>query len=210
MAASYPDRFCILGLLLFFAIWQPASAVLTGLRLPISLDADSSDFDRKNKHLLFRGVRITQGGLGIEADSAEASQLDFENALWIFRGNVRIDLQTAFIESDEATLNFFDNRLSSAIIKGTPAEFEQQAAGEPEPTKGRAGTMEYDFLTGTVKLSEEAWLRRGSDEITGNTLTYSIKDERMIASSDGTDNRVKIIITPATRDEDLPGSEDKQ
>lgn len=210
MAASYPDRFCILVLLLFFAIWQPASAVLTGLRLPISLDADSSDFDRKNKHLLFRGVRITQGGLGIEADRAEASQLDFENALWIFRGNVRIDLQTAFIESDEATLNFFDNRLSSAIIKGTPAEFEQQAAGESGPTKGRAGTMEYDFLTGTVKLSEEAWLRRGSDEITGNTLTYSIKDERMIASSDGTDNRVKIIITPAPRDEDLPGSEDKQ
>ena len=203
MAALRLERFFIFLLLLVFAIPQQASAVLSGLRLPISLDADSSDFDRKNKRLLFRGVRITQGDLAIEADSAEASQLDFENALWIFRGNVRIDLQTAFIESDEATLNFFDHVLSSATIKGTPAQFEQQATQEPEPTRGQAGTMEYDFLTGTVTLTDEAWLRRGSDEISGNTLVYNIKEERMVATSDGTD-RVTITITPRDRDQAAP------
>jgi len=137
MAALRLERFFIFLLLLVFAIPQQASAVLSGLRLPISLDADSSDFDRKNKRLLFRGVRITQGDLAIEADSAEASQLDFENALWIFRGNVRIDLQTAFIESDEATLNFFDHVLSSATIKGTPAQFEQQAHRNPNQREAR-------------------------------------------------------------------------
>lgn len=190
---------------------QTTQAVLSGLRLPISLDADSSDFDGKSKHLVFKGVRITQGELGIQADSAEASQLDFENSLWVFRGNVRIDLQTAFIESEEAILNFIDHTLSSAIIKGDPAQFEQQAPDEPAPTRGHAGVMEYDFLTGTVKLTEMAWLRRGDDEISGNTLVYSIKDERMIASSDDTDNRVRITITPRESERpEPPGAEESE
>jgi len=191
-----PKLILVLALLLAIGPPESAEAVLSGLRLPISLDADSSDFDGKSKHLVFKGVRITQGELGIEADTAEASQLDFENSLWVFRGNVRIDLQTAFIESDEATLNFIDHTLSSAIIRGSPAQFEQQAPNEPAPTRGHAGLMEYDFLTGTVKLTEMAWLRRGDDEISGNTLVYSVKDERMIASSDDTENRVRITITP--------------
>ncbi len=190
------------ALMLAIGLPQSAEAVLSGLRLPISLDADSSDFDGKSKHLVFKGVRITQGELGIQADSAEASQLDFENSLWVFRGNVRIDLETAFIESEEAILNFIDHTLSSAVIKGSPAQFEQQAPDEPAPTRGHAGLMEYDFLTGTVKLTDMAWLRRGDDEISGNTLVYSIKDERMIASSDDTENRVRITITP--RESDTP------
>jgi lipopolysaccharide transport protein LptA len=198
MAALRPEKFFALALLIL-AIPQQTSAVLSGLRLPITVDANSSDFDRKNKRLLFRGVRITQGDLAIAADSAEASQLDFENALWIFRGNVKIELQTALIESDEAKLNFFDHTLSSAIIKGAPAQFEQHVAGEPEPTRGQAGTMEYDFLSGTVKLTEDAWLRRGDDEISGNTLVYNIHEERMIATSDGTEQRVTITITPRDR-----------
>ena len=208
MAAFRAERLLILSLLVILAVPQDAGAVLTGLRLPITVDANSSDFDRKNKRLLFRGVRITQGDLAIEADNAEASQLDFENALWIFRGNVRIELQTAFIESDEATLNFLDHTLSSAIIKGAPAQFEQRVVGEPEPTTGEAGVMEYDFLTGTVKLTEEAWLRRGADEISGNTLVYNIQEERMIATSDGTDQRVTITITP--RDQDQGPAENGQ
>ena len=207
MGASPISRYVAVALV-FLTFAPPAHAVISGLRLPISLDADSSDLDRKNKRLVFKGVRITQGDLGIEADSAEASQLDFENSLWIFQGNVRIDLQTASIESDQATLNFFDNRLSSAVIKGTPAVFEQQRDDEAEPTKGHAGTMEYDFLSGTVKLSDDAWLRRCNDEITGNTLVYNIKEERMVASSDGTDSRVTITITPRDTDEDLPQSDD--
>jgi lipopolysaccharide export system protein LptA len=39
-------------------------------RLPISLDADSTDYDGKSSMLMFRGLRLTQGSIGIEADDS--------------------------------------------------------------------------------------------------------------------------------------------
>ena len=45
-----------------------ATAQLTDLRLPISLDADSTNYDGKNSMLMFRGLRLSQGNIGIEAD----------------------------------------------------------------------------------------------------------------------------------------------
>ena len=51
-----------------------AAAVAADVRLdesqPIQLDARSSDFDYKSSTLLFKEVRISQGRLWIEADSA--------------------------------------------------------------------------------------------------------------------------------------------
>ena len=46
--------------------------------MSISLDADSSSFDRQSNAVVFEGLRINQGDFTIEADQAEASGLDFE------------------------------------------------------------------------------------------------------------------------------------
>ena len=66
----------------------PAHAQITNLNLPISLDADSTDYDGKNSMLLFEGLRLTQGTIGVQADKGLASKLDFEDAVWQFSGNV--------------------------------------------------------------------------------------------------------------------------
>ena len=63
------------------------------LRLPISLDADSTDYDGKSSMLMFRGLRLSQGNLGIQADEGRASKLDFEDSVWHFSGNVIIDVE---------------------------------------------------------------------------------------------------------------------
>ena len=36
-----------------------AAAQVSDLRLPISLDADSTDYDGKNSMLMFKGLRLT-------------------------------------------------------------------------------------------------------------------------------------------------------
>ena len=196
MAISFPRLIPRAILLLAILSVTPAWAVLTGSRLPISLDADSSDIDRGNDRLVFRGVSISQGDLGIEADEAVASTLDFANSEWLFTGKVKIRMSTASIEADQATLQFSGYRLLSAVIRGQPAEFRQVEADQ-SVTEGHGQLLEYEADPGLVRLSENAWLSESGKEISGNVLTYSMTEERVIASSsEETGERVRILITP--------------
>ena len=78
----------------------PVAAQRDDLRLPISLDADSSEYDGKSTMVVFEGLRLTQGNTGIEADEGRASKLDFEDSVWQLSGNVIIDVENGHIECD--------------------------------------------------------------------------------------------------------------
>jgi lipopolysaccharide export system protein LptA len=196
MAISFPRLISKATVLMVILSITPAWAVLTGSRLPISLDADSSDIDRRNDRLVFRGVSISQGDLGIEADEAVASTLDFANSEWIFTGKVKIRMSTASIEADEATMQFSGYRLLSAVIRGQPAEFRQVEADQ-SVTEGHGRLLEYTADPAVVRLSNNAWLSESGKEISGNVLSYSLTEERVIASSSTeTGERVRILITP--------------
>src|SRR5210317_1187370 len=93
-----------------------AAAQVTDLRLPISLDADSTAYDGKNSMLMFRGLRMTQGTIGIEAEEGRASNLNFEDSVWQFSGNVIIDVENGHIECDSADLKFTNHQLTLATI----------------------------------------------------------------------------------------------
>jgi len=184
----------------------PAGAVMTGSRLPISLDADSSDIDRRADRLIFRGVTISQGDLGIKADEAVASTLDFANSEWMFTGSVSIRMQNATLNSDLARLRFTNYQLQHALIEGQPATF-RQVESDDSVTEGRALQLEYDASRNTIRLWRNAWLSESGNEISGNELTYNIAEERVIAASDAeSGERVRILITP----EGLEQVKDKQ
>ena len=76
------------------------------LRLPISLDADATDYDGKSSMLMFRGLRLSQGDLGIQADEGRASKLDFEDSVWHFAGNVIIDVENGHMKAMSPTSRF--------------------------------------------------------------------------------------------------------
>ena len=89
--------------------------------LPINLDAESSEFDRKNNKLLFRGLTIKQGMLSIVADEATATRLDFENARWEFFGAVIIiENAGTTAHCDHAEILFRNHRIRSAVMQGQP------------------------------------------------------------------------------------------
>ena len=174
-------------------------ALVPNERLPISLNADYSDFDRKANRLVFEGVEIRQGELGIAADRADSSALDFNDSTWVFRGRVRISSATASIEADDAELSFVDHRLDNALITGNPAVFEHTRTQDGETLRGRARRLEYDLDKGILRLSENAWLSEGANEISGATLVYHIADQRIVADSDDAGReRVEITISPMT------------
>jgi lipopolysaccharide export system protein LptA len=162
---------------------------------PIQLEAGPSNFDYKNSRLVFHSVRISQGGIAIEADEGTATGLDFKESKWLFTGHVRITVPDGSLQSDEARILFAANLISSADISGSPARFEQK--GDRSIARGRATHIIYQPGPGTLKLVEDAWLSDGNNEISGQSLVYNIREQRVIASPDeqGVD-RIRITINP--------------
>ncbi len=184
-----------LALLLFTSVGNGAGP--KGPDLPINVDAESSDFDYAKNSLLFRKVRVTQGKTSVEADEATATGLNFENSRWVFRNNVKITVESGSLSSDEAAVTFKDNQIARAVITGSPAQFEQKLENSEDIAHGRAGSIEYDFTTQTIRMLQDAYLTDGHNDIRGQTLVYSIRDQRVLANAgDQGDERVRITINP--------------
>ncbi len=170
-------------------------------RLPISLDADFSDYDGKSSMLTFRGLRLSQGNIGIEADEGRASKLDFEDSVWKLAGNVVITVENGRIECETADLEFTDNELRVANISGTPATFELSRSSSEDTTFAEAGLLRYDLRAGAIEFSDNAKIVEGGNQIASDYLVYNIEEQRIKAQGSGEgDGKVKITFTP--RDED--------
>jgi lipopolysaccharide transport protein LptA len=203
MEHSRPEHNTVLPYRLFPAVIGVVFSLLAGSSLaqvqelqteaPISIDAESSEFDYLTSRLVFRQLRMEQGTLSIQADLAETDKLDFTNGLWVFTGNVRVSTETAVLYCDKARLTFRDHQLVEAELSGSPARFEQQV---PESTKINTGEAEqifYQLATQTLKLQTAARFTDGSNEISGDQIIYDLQARRLTAGS-GDSGPVKILI----------------
>jgi lipopolysaccharide transport protein LptA len=185
------------------ALSANASAQEPDLRLPISVDADSMAYDGKNSMLMYHGLKLNQGNIGIEADEGRASNLDFEDSVWEFNGNVVIDVQNGRVECDSAQLKFSGHQLQRATITGSPATFEMQRPDSDVVTNAQAGRLDYDFEAGIIEFSDQATITEGGNQISSNYLVYNIEKQRIDARSAGEgEPRVKITYTPRESDEE--------
>ena len=171
---------------------RPAHAV------PITVDAASSEVDYRTNMVVFSQVVISQGAMRVQADHAHASGLNFANSRWTFDGHVRIDAApSGSLRSDQAVVEFRDNRILRATANGKPAEFEQPRGDSQQMARGHADEIVYDVSEGTVRLSNDAWLSDGVNEISGPLLVYNIRAQRVQAATQpGSDQRVHITISP--------------
>lgn len=187
--------------LLLLATISPAPRVAaaqeTELQLPISVDADFFNYDGKNSMLTYRGLKLTQGNIGIQADIGRGSSLDFEDSVWQFSGNVVIDVDNGHIECESADLRFSGHQLQMADISGSPATFRIQRPDSDVVTYAEAGKLQYDFTDGIVEFSDNARITEGGNQISSDYLVYNIKEQRINAQSGGDGNsKVKITYTP--------------
>jgi len=180
-----------------------ASAQEPDLRLPISVDADSMAYDGKNSMLMYKGLKLNQGNIGIEADEGRASNLDFEDSVWEFTGKVVIDVENGRVECDSAHLKFSGHQLQRATITGSPATFEMQRPDSDVVTHAEAGRLDYDFEAGIIEFSDQATITEGGNQISSDYLVYNIEEQRIDARSAGEGKpRVKITYTPRESDEE--------
>ena len=187
----------------------PPGAAAAGLtrQLPITVDAASSEVDYRTNTVVFSQVVISQGQMRVQADHAHASGLNFANSRWTFEGHVRIDAEPrGSLRADQAVVEFRDNRILRATASGKPAEFEQPRPDSQQMARGHANEIIYDVNEGTVRLSENAWLTDGTNEISGPLLVYNIRAQRVqAATQSGTDQRVHIVIQPQSAPSTPPG-----
>jgi lipopolysaccharide transport protein LptA len=165
----------------------------------IALDAQSSELDLKSNNMFFRKVRIAQGPMSVTADQGQATQeaLKFENSLWVFRGNVKITMENGLLTADEAQIDFIKKLLAKAVAYGKPAEFEQKIEKTGKVAHGHADTIDYDAAKGLVKLTKNAWLSDGQNEVHGESFVYNVLTQSVVAdAAEQGSQRVHIIITP--------------
>lgn len=172
----------------------PRPALDAQKRLPINLEAASSQFDGQADRLTFQNVRITQGPMSVRARQGQAARLDFENSRWQFDGDVVLDNAGAHIECDSAELLFEGHVLRSAVFRGNPVRLRQERLDAP-PTEARAGVMEYDVNAALVRLSGAAWISDGANEVSGERIAYDLA-RRYVTADSGTDGAVRMKIKP--------------
>jgi lipopolysaccharide transport protein LptA len=163
---------------------------------PITVDAASSQVDYKTNTVVFTQIVISQGATRVQADRAHATGLDFANSRWNFDGNVHIDAPAqGSLRSDAAVVEFRDNHIARATITGKPAQFEQKRADSDKVARGHADEIVYDVAAGTVRLTSDAWLSDGQNEITGPLLVYNMHEQRVeAATAPGTGEHIHITI----------------
>lgn len=187
----------IIVLVLLLATAPAALGQVNDLRLPVIIDADRTDYDGKTSMLQFTGLRLTQGSIGIQADVAHASRMDFDDSVWRFSGNVVFDVNEGHITCEAADLRFSDFQLLEARIVGSPATFRFKRAGNEESTYAEAGTLDYNVSNGIIRFSGGATITEGGNQISSDSLVYNIREQRINAASTGSgDDRVTVTYTP--------------
>lgn len=178
------------------------------LRIPLQLDADFTDLDGKSSMITFRGLRLTQGSLGITANEGRATKMDFEDSVWHFDGDVVIDVEDGHIESDSAEMQFSGYELRLATLVGSPATFRLSRGGSEEDTYAEAVKLEYDLEAGVIEFSGQAMITEGGNQIASNILVYNIREQRINASSGGDgEPKVRITYTPGDPSAAAPAEE---
>lgn len=144
--------------------------------------------------------------LNYAADSARVDQL---RMVTVLSGNVEISKGSITIRADQIEVRQNPDGYQVAIATGGPggkAQFRQKREGRDEFLEGEARRLEYDSRTDTVKLQEQASLRRFrgstlSDEVVGGTISFDNTTEVFQVlggpSSPVPAGRVRGVLTPS-------------
>lgn len=166
----------LLGLALLCGV-LPARAERADRDQPLEIDAGQVRIDGKRKlRVLSGGVEIRRGSLLIRAAQIELRETP--------QGEV-------------------------AIATGSdsePAQFRQKREGLDETVEGRAQRIEYTADTETVRLTQQAVLRRWNgtslaEELSGQSIVYDHARENFDvqgASNNAPGGRVKAVVAPRT------------
>jgi len=158
----------------------------------------TGDSDLNEQHdLYFEDVSLKKNDLNINSDAASITDLNNETTVFTFLGNVEIVSEIVIIKCDKAVLEFKENELKNARFTGKLSSFQQFNNERELIASGTAEVFEYDHITNILKMEINAWVNNGSNEVSGNLITYNLVKRNIIADSEN-GLPVKLIIDSKT------------
>ena len=157
---------------------------------------DGSDLNEQ-QDLYFEDVSLKKNDLNINSDGASITDLNDETTVFTFLGNVEIISEIVIIKCDKAELEFKDNELKNAKFTGELSSFQQFDNERELIASGTAEVFEYDHITNILRMETNAWVNNGSNEVSGNLITYNLVKRNIIADSEN-GLPVKLIIDSKT------------
>jgi len=146
----------------------------------------------------------------LEADRATVEDVNRKEGsrVSIFTGNVVLTQGTLRINADKMIMKEDLHGFRHATAIGDLVSFRQKRDGLDEYVEGWSQRAEYDNKTDKIELFRQARLKRGSDEVQGDYISYDMNSEffQVIGSKErgvetGPDKRVRIIIQPKNKSE---------
>lgn len=143
--------------------------------------------------------------LSFAADSARVDELKQLN---ILSGNVEITKGSIVIRADRVEVRQSPEGYQQAVATGWPAKrayFRQKREGSDEYIEGEAEKLEYDGRSDTIRLLNQAVMRRFrgntlADEVSGSTISYDNTTEvfQVVGgpASAAAPGRVRGVLTP--------------
>lgn len=147
--------------------------------------------------------------LAERADSDQPLTLESDQVLMTeqtstFTGNVRLSQGTMLIRGDKVVITQDKDGYKRGAVYGHTASFRQKREGLNEYMEGYGERIEYDTRTQTVNFYTQARVLFGSDEVSGDHITYNINTEFFQVNSGESPpgmpaKRVRAVLQPKSK-----------
>lgn len=172
-------------------------------------------FNKQKSAILFFSLLLTsQLVLAVQADrtkpinlEADSVTLDDLHKISVYTGNVSLIQGTMMVRADKIEVRQDGEGFSKAVAFGSPVYFRQKRENADEYIEGYANRIDMDNKQNTILLSGNARLKKGADELSGNTMNYNtlteffeVKNDPNAAKGPGAaPSRVHAIIRPTLK-----------
>lgn len=161
-----------------------AGLLLLGLLMPVPALAEKAD---REKPINLESDRVT---------------VDDARQIATFEGRVVLTQGTLVIRGDRMEVRQDNQGFQYGTTWGNLAYFRQKREGYDEYIEGWAERIEYDGRADKVQMFNRASMKKGSDEVRGNYISYDANTEffQVIGggtrAGDGGDGRVRAVLQP--------------
>lgn len=146
---------------------------------------------------------------------AQYLSFDRKKGLSKYKGKVLLTKGTLIIKADTVTLYFNGEKLTKALITGSPADVQHQPDNEAK-THSQANEIEYLIAEEQLILKGQAFVNQGNRHFSGEYIEYDTHQRTITAAGDQNTNmntknstnnppkaRVHVIIGPNKDDKDV-------
>lgn len=139
--------------------------------------------------------------INLEANSVTVDDL---NKVSVYVGNVSLVQGSMTIHADKIEVHQDAAGFSKAVAFGNPVSFRQKQENSNEYIEAYANRIDMDSKLNTLLLTSNARLKKGGDELRGNTMSYNtvteffeVKNDPNAAKTPGAaPSRVHAVIRP--------------